>query len=377
MSFSALLAGGFVMLMEVSLHKRPRIVFVIEGGRSRDDLWALTAVAQAAEQAGAAVSVLRHGLGRLSAGAVRRAIRKEAPHLVVTTGATSTRDAKRLSFWQRFNLVCYYWPAGPVEDIHKKGRHSAGQKPALAPPSLDAQKRPPPDHAVVTSPLQKQALLRYLGDVPVDVHILPPLLDEALLGAWAAQRTAVADGILRLGVYGGHGRELPPLAGCHYVDLDAAQARISPRRGGPGPLIECDGVLMLGCDAIEEREAPRRCATALALGKPVLASGFGASGNELPLSLPELGIDAQGPLRLAKEAELQAALQRFVADLGSLSRLAAHEAESALAPAKVLGQHVALLFALAAKGHGRASDSAAGTTRLLARLRALLRRQEA
>src|SRR5689334_7383483 len=106
--------------------QRPQIVFVIEGGRSRADVAALSAVAAAVERAGAQVTVLRHGLGRLSASGVRRGIRQNEPDVVVTTGASSTRDAEGLRLWRDFAVVCYYWPAGPVEDIHRRPRGGKG-----------------------------------------------------------------------------------------------------------------------------------------------------------------------------------------------------------------------------------------------------------
>lgn len=345
---------------------------MIEGGRSRSDLRALTAVAASVERAGAQVKVLRHGLGRVSASAVRRDIRSHEPDLIVTTGATSTRDVETLARWRGVPVVCYYWPAGPVEDIHRRPRRSGEPR--------RAQRVSAPDHAVVGSPMQRQALRSYLGSghAEVQIHVLLPLLEEAASCVPGQADLVAGHGII--GVYGGHNRELPSVQGCRYVDLDAAPAPGPAAAGAVSPelarLRECAAILLLGCDTAEELEAPRRCAVALVLGKPVLASGFGASGDELPLELPGLDAGAHGPLQAAAPAALPAALARWAKEQKQLAEAAQRAAAEALAPQRVLEQHVALLMQLATATALHSVEKPGGlATRFLVRLRGLLGRR--
>lgn len=380
----------------------PRIVFVIEGGRSRHDLLALDAVATAAERAGATVTVLRHGLGRLSTRAVQRAIREREPEVIITTGATSTRDTEKAAKAARCPIICYYWPAGAVEDIHRKTR--PGHRPRRP------AKAVAPTLAVVGSALHRDALLRYLTGPhgqPLlhaeQVVIMPPWVEVAARKAEPVSSHGPESEPLELGVYGGHGAKLPKVSGCRYVDLDAPLAAMPARAAGAhdspelGRLRSCAAVLMLGGDAIDEREAPRRCATALLLGKPVLASGFGASGRESPLVLPESktepttgpGLAASGALQTAAPEELEAALGRWLDEHQQQLLRDGHfslgiDLHPQLSAEAILKQHLALIWKAAGEGaaHPRRSRGpapehkrgpAATAKRLLTRLRTLLR----
>jgi hypothetical protein len=177
-------------------------------------------------------------------------------------------------------------------------------------------------------------------------------------------------------VYGLHGAALPLLPGCGYVNLDAGLPSLAPLAG-------CLGVLLLAGDALDEREAAPRCALALALGKWVLASGFGDDGCAAPLELP--GLDARA-LQTVAPKELAARLPLWLAELrlappgaaaGPLRSLLA----TALAPEAQLAGHVALLSQLAeprravAAGHGAAKPPGQ-LGRLLRQLGRLLRRSE-
>lgn len=376
----------------------PRIVFVIEGGRSRHDLLALDAVATAAERAGATVTVLRHGLGRLSTRAVQRAIRERAPEVIITTGATSTRDTEKAAKAARCPLICYYWPAGAVEDIHRKSR--PGHRPRRP------AKAVAPTLAVVGSPLHRDALLHYLTGAhgqPLlhaeQVAIVPPWVEVAVRKAEPVSSHGPESEPLELGVYGGHGAKLPKVKGCRYVELDAPLAAMPARAAAAhdspelSRLRSCAAVLMLGGDTTDEREAPRRCATALLLGKPVLASGFGASGREPPLVLPEPeggpGLAASGALQTAAPEELEAALGRWLDEHQQQLLRDEHyslgiDLHPELSAEAILKQHLALIWKAAGEGvahqrkHRSASTEpkrgpAATAKRLLTRLRSLLR----
>lgn len=364
----------------------PRIVFVIEGGRSRQDRLALDAVATAAERAGATVTVLRHGLGRLSTRAVQRAIRERAPEVIVTTGATSTRDVEKAARAAHCPLVCYYWPAGAVEDIHRKtrpGRRPRRQAKAVA-----------PTLAVVGSQLHRDALLHHLTGLggqpllrPEQIAIMPPWVEAA-----ARKEEPTSDysaELLELGVYGGHGAKLPKVSGCHYVDLDAPLTAMPARAASHespelSRLRSCAAVLMLDGDSTDEREAPRRCATALLLGKPVLASGFGPSGREPPLELTGLSTNVDGALQTATRDELEPALGRWLQHQPKEDPALDADLHRMLSADAILDQHVELLWKAAHEGpahqrrhrHGaeHRRGPAATAKRLLSRLRMLLRR---
>lgn len=334
-------------------------MFVIEGGRSRADVAALRAVADAVQLDGAQVTLVRHGLGRLSARTVRKAIRQVQPQMIVTTGATSTRDAERLARRLKVPLVCYYWPAGPIEDIHRRPRHgSASPRP---------RRRGIATHAVVGSVNQEQAL----RGTATQVSILPPLLDEALFASNAP--AAALRSPLRIGVYGGPGSELPALAHGDYVHLEDTTAAKTALDG-------CTGVLVLCHDAVDQKEAPRRCAAALVCGKAVLACGLEDAERE---AVPAwAGSTAAEFVQVLPAAELATKLQRWADALAPLSEKSVLEVRAALAPKQVLKRHAELLLQIAQAGRSREADASSGTGRtsggalgkLLARLRRMLGR---
>jgi hypothetical protein len=351
----------------------PRIVFVIEGGRSRADVAAIQAVATAVERAGAVVKVVRHGLGRVSARAVRRAIAEQSPDVVVTTGATSNRDADGLRGRRGFAVVCYYWPAGPIEDIHRRPRHRS-QAP-VRPARVSV-----PTHAVLASDLHASALHSFLGGAAagVEVQILPPLVDENALTE-AVSPSPSHDPPL-IGVYGGQGQKLPTSAAYRLLDLDTGPAALlTSADAAPSELArlrECDAVLLCSCGTAEAREAPRRCATALLLGKPVLVTGFGESGEALPLSIAELPLESEGALRKASAEQLPDELSRWAAELHGLARRAPIGLREALSFDHVLDQHKTLLLRIAEQRAGTQKKTSV-VSRLLGRLRTLLRRERA
>lgn len=352
--------------------ERPRIVFVIEGGRSRADVAALQAVATAAEAAGATVSVVRHGLGRLSARTARLAIGKQKPDVVVTSGASSTRDVEKLTTARGIALVCDYWPAGPIEDIHRRPRHKSQTKKRLPRVAI-------PTHALVGSRLHEAALRRYLGTSfeKLEVHVLPPLLDETVLAGSAEP----SESARRIGVYGGHGQELPTAAPYQYIDLDIAPGSttswLAETRAELARLRECDAVLLLSCGTADEREAPRRCATALLSHKPVLACGFGDDGESLPLSLSDGRSEMGGMLRTVNKSQLATAVAQLATDLSSLTRAASAEVVKVLTPQKVIDEHVRLLLQIARERRTRqGTKKPTAAQRLLTRLRTLLRRKK-
>lgn len=178
----------------------PRVAFVLEGSRSREDHAALLQVAQALGREGAAISILHHGLGRLAILRLRQELRRLRPELIVVTGAASTRDARRVATLLGCPLVRYSWPDGPVHNIHDKhdrhdkhdkhDRHdkhdAAAHHPGLAlvpPPARSSVSLPPrvlPTRVVVASAAQKQEIQRYFAAEKTAlsaerVHILPLL----------------------------------------------------------------------------------------------------------------------------------------------------------------------------------------------------------
>lgn len=358
--------------------ERLRIALVLEGGRSSTDAAALSAVAQALEQSGAEVRLIRHGLGRLSTLQVQRAVQQARPQIVVTTGVTSTRHLRRLAARLGCPLVCYFWPSATVIDPHRRPR----SKPA-APGNAPGDGRQPVamQRAVVSSEQQRADLLQALTAEPhpprlspTRIHVLPPLLDAAIFESAsalaptqarpsAAATVATASG-LSLGVYG----VTPAVAGAlpaevQAVALDGAPVTRSADASEALLLARCAGLLVVVHDAHDARDAVRRIAVALVLGKPVLLAGFGQTGCELPRELQSLGLPPS-LLRAVATSELTAALPRFCAGLSPQAvhpaaeqaevRASLHRLREALHPTQVLAEHVALLFEVA--------DSAAAST---------------
>lgn len=373
----------------------PRILFVVEGARSRGDVSALSAIAKAVEQAGAHVQVIRHGLGRLSTLQVARAARQAAPQLIVTTGLTSTRDLRRVAYRLGCPLVCYFWPSAPPVELHRRPSHDATRPPA--PPSTGALLSMLPSRAVVGSQKQRVDLLHRLKDShgrpllsPHRVHLLPPLLDEAIFASsWFPSLTRsgkpampvaagglpspvnVADSAVRtIALFGTSPSPLPAIPGLTYAHVDGAPVSQSADVSEAVRLSGCAGLLILVHDAADAREATRRILVALVLGRPVLLVGFADhsdDGQPIPIELSELPGGSSPLLRAASFAELPSVLPAWLGDLapppaagagvsvasdaGRDRAARSAEQDAALAalrrslhPAQALSEHVALLF---------------------------------
>jgi hypothetical protein len=342
------------------------VVWVIEGGRSRSDVAALQAVARAVGEAGARVKIVRHGLGRLSTLQVQRAVRQAKPNVLVSTGVTSTRHLRRLAMQLSCPLVCYYWPSAALIDVHQRSRSTSAQR-------QSAQLAGGSQRAVLGSEWQRAALLASLrnggGHSPLAasrMHVLPPLFDDALFAADAAEAPPAArenvDRETALGVYGAIPADLAAAAApLKIVSLDGTPATGGHSLREVHRLQTCAGVLVLVHDDHEAREAARRIQVALILGKPVLLCGFGVRGDELPGELQALSFPAT-LLRTARPSELLQSLGPFCQELGSppgqasAPRAPAPEPQplarlrQALHPTRVLAEHVALLFEVAAEG---------------------------
>ncbi len=353
-------------------HPPRRVVFVIEGGRSRDDVAALQAVARAVAKAGAQVKLVRHGLGKLSTLQVGRAVRRAKPDLLIVTGATSTRHLQSLAARLGCPLVAYYWPSAAVVDIHRRPRR-ASQRPG--PPARE-RTMPLPQRAVLGSEQQRRELLALLPHTgrratlsASGMHILPPLLDPLLFAVDEPTRAAAA-AVPRLGVYGAMATQLPAWAapaevvlldGTPAHRLTASEATTEAQR-----LLTCTGVLVLVHSDREAREAARHVVSALLLGKPVLLCGYGERGHDLPGVLAALALPEE-ILRAAPRDELARELPRFTQQLLSATtapspapidaRLQA--LRQTLQPSRVLAEHVALILELA----DLAAQDAASATR--------------
>ena len=187
-----------------------RVVFVFEGGRSREDHAALLQIAEALAREGATTPILHHGLGRLAVLRLRRALYRLKPDLIVVTGASSTRDVRRVATILGCPLVCYSWPDGPVHNIHD--RHDRAHALALreAVPAPAPAKGPPrsralPTRVVVASAAQQREVERYFAQhesaLPAErVHILPllpeppaPSRGAAVTAPTAANAAALAE----------------------------------------------------------------------------------------------------------------------------------------------------------------------------------------
>ncbi len=366
------------MLVAESGDSRLCIVFVLEGGRSRADAAALATLADALTQAGAEVHTLRHGLGRLSTLQMQRAVRQAKPHVLISTGVTSTRHLRRLAARLGCPLVCYFWPNATVLDPHRRPRKkppasSMGNTAALGP-------APAMQRAVVGSQQQRADLLAILGSddaqpriSPTGIHVLPPLLDAAIFVP-ASQRTtqpkptggqsdapqsppAAVEQALRIGVYGAQPDALTALLpGLQVVSLDGASTGRSADADEARRLADCAGLVVVVHDAHDARDAARRICVALVLGKPVLIAGFGATGCEVPAELVPLALPA-ALLHAVTHPQLPQMLPSFCAALRQAApnaqrsddeTHALHSLRSALHPTQVLADHVALIFEIAA-----------------------------
>jgi len=354
-------------------HPPRRVVFVIEGGRSRDDVAALQAVARAVAEAGAQVKLVRHGLGKLSTLQVGRAVRRAKPDLLIVTGASSTRHLQSLAARLGCPLVAYYWPSAAVVDIHRRPRR-ASQRPG--PPARE-RAMPLPQRAVLGSEQQRRELLALLPHTgrratlsASGMHILPPLLDPILFAADEPTRAAAATAP-RLGVYGAMATQLAAWAApAEVVLLDGTPAHHRPAASEATTeaqrLLTCSGVLVLVHSDREAREAARHVVSALLLGKPVLLCGYGERGRDLPGVLAALALPEE-ILRAAPRDELARELPRFTQQLQSATmapspapidaRLQA--LRQTLQPSRVLAEHVALILELA----DLAAQDATSTTR--------------
>ena len=195
----------------------PRVAFVLEGSRSREDHAALLQVAQALAREGAETPILHHGLGRLAIRQLRQELRRLRPELIVVTGAASTRDVRRVATMLGCALVRYSWPDGPVHNIHDKhDRHDKHDKhdrhdkhgraqlhpgtALLAPPERPSAPLPPrvlPTRVVVASAEQKQEIQRYFATEKSAlsaerVHVLPLLPEPPPLSRGRADAPASA-----------------------------------------------------------------------------------------------------------------------------------------------------------------------------------------
>ena len=357
------------------------IVFVLEGGRSHADAAALARLADALTQAGAEVHTLRHGLGRLSALQVQRAVQRAKPHLLISTGVTSTRHLRRVAERLGCPLVCYFWPSATVIDPHRRSR----KKPTIpsgTTASLGSGQAPAMQRAVVGSQQQRADLLAILGSSddaksqlsPTRIHVLPPLLDAAIFvaasqpttnpkppasapGAAPQGEPAAVEEALRIGVYGAQPDALAALVpGLQGVSLDGASTGRSVDADEARRLANCTGLLIVVHDAHDARDAARRICVALVLGKPVLIAGFGATGREVPAELVPLGLppallQAVTPSQLPQELpSFCAALPHAAPNAHQRDEVSAalHSLRQTLHPTQVLADHVALIFEMAA-----------------------------
>ena len=124
---------------------RPRLAIVIEGSRSHADHRALTALAHTATERGCVVSVLHHGLGRLSRHRLRQKLRTFAPDLFVVSGAASLAEVRPLATLRGKPIVACYWPHGVVHNPHARASHTSDS--AVL-----------PSHAIIGSDAQRQAI---------------------------------------------------------------------------------------------------------------------------------------------------------------------------------------------------------------------------
>jgi len=344
--------------------ERLRIALVLEGGRSRSDAASLSAVARALEQSGAEVHLIRHGLGRLSTLQVQRAVQKVRPHVLISTGIPSSRHLRRTAERLGCPLVCYFWPNAPLLDPHRRPR----KKPA-APTGIDAtaDEGIVLQHAVVGSQQQLDDLLQVLGKdsqrprlASARIHVLPPLLDAAIFDAQPAtlnaQTTTARDSVV-LGVYGTAPEQLcAGSPGVQAVSLDGAPVTRSADTSEAQRLAGCSGLVVVVQDAQDARDAARRIAVALVLGKPVLLVGFGSSGRVIPAEIQALDLPP-ALLRAVPKDELPQALAQLVSELHPAAAPSAHAVAAnhaslhslreALHPNQVLSEHVALLFEIA------------------------------
>lgn len=355
-----------------------RVVWVIEGGRSRTEVAALQEVARAVAEAGAQVTLVRHGLGRLSTLQVQRAVRQARPDLLISTGVTSTRHLWRLAARLACPIVCYFWPSAAVIDVHRRPKATAGSRPT--PPTT--QPMALPQRAVLGSEQQRQELLAVLGPARgrsglalSRLHILPPLFDAALFAtsndeaAMVGPATPPSASRPRLGVYGAVPAQLSTWAApAEVVPLDGTPAGAGPQASEAQRLSTCAGVLISVHDAPSAREAARHAQGALLLGRPVLLCGFGESGHELPQELQSLALPSQ-LLRTSRPADLARELGPFCQALATAaaagperpgasapaSPLLTDSAQRSLAslrqslhPSQVLRQHTELLLEVAA-----------------------------
>lgn len=185
------------------------VAFVLEGARTQADHAALLTIAEALERsgAGAKVTVLYHGLGRLARLHLRSRLRRLRPELIVVTGAASLRDVRQQATVLGCPLLAYYWPDGRAYNVHDKRRPARPPAPGEdIEDDLDVDV-PLPTRAVVSSAEQAAAVLRHLGShdtrrggqagetrlPPERVHVLPLLPPEGLDGdaRKKAERAAV------------------------------------------------------------------------------------------------------------------------------------------------------------------------------------------
>lgn len=356
------------------------IVFVLEGGRSRADAAALATLADALTQAGAEVHTLRHGLGRLSTLQVQRAVRQAKPHLLISTGVTSTRHLRRLAARLGCPLVCYFWPNATVLDPHRRPRKKPPASSTGNTAALGQAQAPVMQRAVVGSQQQRADLLAILGSDDAQprlsatgIHVLPPLLDAAIFvptsqptpppkptaGQGEAPQSPPADveQALRIGVYGAQPDALTALVpGLQVVSLDGASTGRSADADEARRLADCAGLVVVVHDSHDARDAARRICVALVLGKPVLIAGFGATGCEVPAELAALDLPP-ALLQSVTHSQLSQRLPSFCAALRHAApnaqrsddeTHALHSLRSALHPTQVLADHVALLFEIAA-----------------------------
>lgn len=190
------------------------VAFVLEGARTQADHAALLTIAEALERsgAGAKVTVLYHGLGRLARLHLRSRLRRLRPELIVVTGAASLRDVRQQATVLGCPLLAYYWPDGRAYNVHDKRRPARPPAPGEdLEGGMDADV-PLPTRAVVSSAEQAAAVLRHLGShdarrggqasqtgesrlQPERVHVLPLLPPEVLDGD--AQKEAARAAVLR------------------------------------------------------------------------------------------------------------------------------------------------------------------------------------
>lgn len=190
------------------------VAFVLEGARTQADHAALLTIAEALERsgAGAKVTVLYHGLGRLARLHLRSRLRRLRPELIVVTGAASLRDVRRQATLLGCPLLAYYWPDGRAYNVHEKRRPARPPAPGEELEGSLDEDVPLPTRAVVSSAEQAAAVLRHLGShgakrgseagqasdtrlPPERVHVLPLLPPEVLDGD--AQKEAARAAVLR------------------------------------------------------------------------------------------------------------------------------------------------------------------------------------